>query len=139
MWPKLPVMSAVDLMTIKRCYIEKESLSLLLSHQTLSPFSSIQKHQISKCVGSFGVETCVSNGGWCEVEADGFYFVASFCLIIGLILFQFWIKPAVRRLETVPKSMWTVNSASTACMNDKENDNKNEENNEKEKQHINIK
>lgn len=72
MWPKLPVMSAVDWLSVKNC-----------------------------------------NGSICTLEYDGFYLVATVCLIIGLVTFQFWIKPAVRELEIIPKNQWTIHSSST--------------------------
>lgn len=72
MWPKLPVMSAVDWLSTKKC----------------------------------------SQGNVCKLEFDGFYLVASFCLISGFLAFQFWIKPAVRKLEIIPKHQWTIHSTS---------------------------
>ena len=72
MWPKLPVMSAVDWLSIKKCNQENV----------------------------------------CKLEFDGFYLVASFCLISGFLAFQFWIKPAVRKLEIIPKHQWTIHSTS---------------------------
>ena len=72
MWPKLPVMSAVDLLSKKNC----------------------------------------KNEGNCTLEYDGFYLVATVCLIIGFFTFQFWIKPAVKKLEIIPKHQWTVHSSS---------------------------
>jgi MFS transporter, PAT family, solute carrier family 33 (acetyl-CoA transportor), member 1 len=62
MWPKLPVMTAVDVMTSK--------------------------------------------------AFDGFYAVAPACLLVGFFIFQFWIKPAIKRLEIIPKNQWTIHSVS---------------------------
>ena len=100
MWPKLPVMSAVDWLTIKKCSV------------------SITKSALNdnKCTSKLAIEACSSAGGVCSVEADGFYLVATLCLIIGFAAFQFWIKPAIRRLEIIPKHQWTVQSVSTASI-----------------------
>ena len=75
MWPKLPVMSAVDWLSVRKC---SES----------------------------------GTGQVCTLEFDGFYTVATGCLIIGFLAFQFWIKPAIRKLEIIPKHQWTIHSAS---------------------------
>ena len=83
-WPKLPVMSAVDWMTTKTCSISA----------------------VMNC------SACQAAGGVCEIKRDGFYPVASFCLLTGLVAFQLWIKPAVGRLERIPKHQWTVHSQS---------------------------
>ena len=72
MWPKLPVMSAVDWLSTKKCNQENV----------------------------------------CKLEFDGFYLVASFCLISGFLGFQFCIKPAVKKLEIIPKHQWTIHSTS---------------------------
>ena len=83
-WPKLPVMSTVDWMTSKQCSLGK----------------------------AMSCSACKAAGGICEIKRDGFYPVASACLIVGLIAFQWWIKPAVKRLEKIPKHKWTVHSQS---------------------------
>lgn len=98
MWPKLPVMSAVDWLTIKKCSV--------LIPSVLD----------NKCTSKSALEACSSAGGLCNVEADGFYLVATLCLVTGFAAFQFWIKPAIRRLEIIPKHQWTVQSASTASI-----------------------
>lgn len=74
MWPKLPVMSTVDWLSVKRC--------------TSPPPSD------------------------CKLEKDGFYLVASSCLILGFVIFQFLIKPAISKLQIIPKHQWTVHSKS---------------------------
>lgn len=72
MWPKLPVMSAVDWLSVKKC----------------------------------------TENSSCTLEYDGFYLVATICLAIGFLAFQFWIKPQIKKLELIPKHQWTVHSAS---------------------------
>ena len=76
MWPKLPVMSAVDWLSVRKC-----------------------------------------ENNFCTLEYDGFYGVATGCLLIGFVAFQFWIKPAIRKLEIIPKHQWTVHSASLMDVN----------------------
>lgn len=80
MWPKLPVMSAVDWLSTKKCIT--------------------------------GGHVAV-----CKLEFDGFYPVASFCLILGFLAFQFWIKPAIKKLEIIPKHQWTIQSTSLMNVN----------------------
>lgn len=82
MWPKLPVMSAVDWLSVKKC--------------TVTNFTGQRV---------------------CQIEYDGFYLVATGCLVIGLLSFQFWIKPAIRKLEIIPKYQWTVHSTSLIEIN----------------------
>jgi MFS transporter, PAT family, solute carrier family 33 (acetyl-CoA transportor), member 1 len=85
MWPKLPVMSAVDWLSKKNC--------------------------ISNLNGASD----------CKLEFDGFYLVASFCLILGFLIFQFWIKPEIKKLEIIPKHHWTIHSTSLIDVNEKIN------------------
>lgn len=98
MWPKLPVMSAVDWLTSKRCI----GAARTLVHPS--------------CASKADGISCVLAGGKCHMLRDGFYPVASLCLIVGLILFQLWIRPAVQKLEKIPKSSWTVHSQSSTSV-----------------------
>jgi len=84
MWPKLPVMLAVELLTYKQC----------------------------PCFWKVTQKYCEEVGGKCEITFDGFYPVATVCMLVGLAWFQWWIKPEIEDLQDKPLEDWVVPESS---------------------------
>lgn len=82
MWPKLPVMLAVEVLTFKRC----------------------------PCYWQVSQKYCQDAGGRCNITFDGFYPVSTACMLVGLAWFQWWIKPNIEALQEKPLNAWMVAS-----------------------------
>jgi hypothetical protein len=62
------------------------------------------------CKSETAKEHCISNGGKCEIQSDGYYFVAAASFVIGVILFIRLIQPSVRMLESLPRVSWKLSN-----------------------------
>lgn len=51
---------------------------------------------------------CVNGGGTCNVLHDGYYTTNILCVLIGVISFTFFIKPAVLKLQGLPLRAWRI-------------------------------
>jgi PAT family acetyl-CoA transporter-like MFS transporter 1 len=91
-WPKYFILLAVDHLTDNQC--SSKNIDGL-------PF---------KCSDDKSKILCQSLSGKCTLKYDGYYFVNTACVTIGIITLLFWIKPAIRRLERLPKSSWKIAS-----------------------------
>jgi len=65
----------------------------------LSPFS---------CSSSAEKDRCISGGGICNIETDGYYVMNIVCVIIGVITFWGFIKPAALKLQALPLRAWRI-------------------------------
>ncbi|KAI8082948.1 acetyl-coenzyme A transporter 1-domain-containing protein [Halteromyces radiatus] len=96
-WPKFFVLEAVDYFTVSRCSITnaKDQGKLIIVK-----FS---------CTSDAGRTLCKDLDGTCLIETDGYYYAGSLCVLIGLVMLVFYIKPVVKHLEKLSKSMWRLN------------------------------
>ncbi|EZG03359.1 hypothetical protein H106_06841 [Trichophyton rubrum CBS 735.88] len=51
---------------------------------------------------------CLSGGGVCRVDRDGFYYTNILCVAIGALTFWFFIRGAVMKLQRLPLRAWRV-------------------------------
>lgn len=51
---------------------------------------------------------CINGGGACNVTTDGYYIVNVLCIIIGVVTFWGFIKPAVMRIQALPLKAWRI-------------------------------
>lgn len=51
---------------------------------------------------------CIDGGGLCNVTTDGYYIVNMLCILIGVVTFWGYIKPAVMRIQALPLRAWRV-------------------------------
>lgn len=86
-WPKFFVLEAVDAYTVTQC----------------SNDSGIS------CNTEKGRDLCKDLNGTCDIVRDGYYIVNTLCVVIGLIMLLFYVKPIIKRLERLPKKMWRLN------------------------------
>lgn len=53
----------------------------------------------SECVTESGKKACEEIGGDCVTERDGYYYVSSICVAIGVVSLVVYIIPTARRLQ----------------------------------------
>ena len=49
---------------------------------------------------------CTDLGGHCNVQRDGYYITNVLCIVIGIVTFWGYIKPAAARLSALPLRVW---------------------------------
>ncbi|KNG44264.1 acetyl-coenzyme a transporter 1 protein [Stemphylium lycopersici] len=99
-FPRYFVLKAVDMFTSATCIppadTPKADLKGPLVTQAFSCSVEAEKHR------------CIDGGGLCNVTTDGYYVVNILCIIIGVVTFWGYIKPAVMRIQALPLKAWRI-------------------------------
>ncbi|CDK25942.1 unnamed protein product [Kuraishia capsulata CBS 1993] len=101
-WPRLVVFYLIDKLTRATCL---PSESAITSPAINNPFVGEKYYH---CVNAKLKTECVSNGGVCHVEHDGYMRTNLICIAIGLALYFYVIKGLVMRLQSLPPSAWRL-------------------------------
>ena len=62
------------------------------------------------CVAEPDKRRCLEGGGSCKIATDGYYIMNMLCILVGVVTFWSYIKPAVQRLQTLPVKAWRLAS-----------------------------
>lgn len=54
---------------------------------------------------------CQKLGGTCVIQQDGYYYAGSICVILGISLLVLYVKPAILRIQSIPRHMWKLKAA----------------------------
>ncbi|TGO45595.1 hypothetical protein BOTNAR_0654g00030 [Botryotinia narcissicola] len=57
-------------------------------------------------------DRCLSGGGICDIERDGYYVVNIICIIFGAVTFWGYIKPAALKLQALTLRAWRISEGS---------------------------
>ncbi|KAH7381640.1 acetyl-coenzyme A transporter 1 [Pyrenochaeta sp. MPI-SDFR-AT-0127] len=100
-FPRYFVLKAVDIFTSATCQPptvppKTELLKGPLVTQSFSCSLELDKHR------------CRDGGGICNVTTDGYYIVNILCIVIGVVTFWGYIKPAVMRIQALPLRAWRL-------------------------------
>ena len=90
-FPRIFVLKLVDAFTIATC------VALPDAKTPFEPFS---------CALEGDKKLCTEQGGVCNTEQDGYYITNVVCIIIGVLTFWGYIKPAATRLSALPLKAW---------------------------------
>lgn len=63
---------------------------------------------VFSCSASAEKDRCIQGGGVCNITTDGYYVMNVVCVIIGVVTFWGYIKPAALRLQALPLRAWRV-------------------------------
>lgn len=66
------------------------------------------------CILEADKKRCIAGGGSCRIERDGYYITNVICVVIGLVTFLAYIRPAARKLQALPLRAWRVNPTGAA-------------------------
>ncbi|KAI5846524.1 acetyl-coenzyme A transporter 1-domain-containing protein [Morchella snyderi] len=94
-FPRIFVLKAVDALTSATCF--PPSVAEKGAAEVFEPFS---------CALEAQRQACGERGGSCVVERDGYYITNVLCVLVGLVTFVAYIKPAVERLSALPLKAW---------------------------------
>lgn len=89
----------VDIFTVATCRSKPGSDLTDASKLLAVPFS---------CVAEADKHRCIDSGYACETDRDGYYYVNALCVIIGIVTFVAYIRPAVIRLQDLPLRAWRL-------------------------------
>jgi hypothetical protein len=64
--------------------------------------------QAFSCVGEADKHRCRDGGGVYKVTTDGYYIVNVLCIIVGVVTFTLYIKPAVMKIQSLPLRAWRI-------------------------------
>jgi len=60
------------------------------------------------CVAEAEKHRCIDGGGTCATQRDGYYITNVVCVIIGIVTFWAYIRPAALKLQTLPLRAWRL-------------------------------
>lgn len=99
-FPRYFVLKAVDMFTSATCMPPAGGLKAGLKGPLVTqPFS---------CAVEAEKHRCIEGGGVCNVTTDGYYIVNMLCILIGVLTFWGYIKPAVMRIQALPLRAWRI-------------------------------
>ncbi|KAF2104679.1 hypothetical protein NA57DRAFT_30955 [Rhizodiscina lignyota] len=98
-FPRFFVLKFIDMFTVATCVPPETAPSELKGDLITAPFS---------CVLEAEKHRCRDGGGTCSITRDGFYIVNILCIIIGVLTFWGYIKPAVLKLQGLPLRAWRL-------------------------------
>ncbi|EPE24932.1 MFS general substrate transporter [Glarea lozoyensis ATCC 20868] len=98
-FPRFFVLKLVDFFTSATCIPPSSTPKTLIGPLITASFD---------CALSAEKERCVNGGGVCEIERDGYYVMNIVCVIIGVVTFWGYIKPAALKLQALPLRAWRI-------------------------------
>lgn len=84
----------VDIITWKSCVYDYSSNSTSIASS-------------NKCENEFAIAECLSSGGFCKIDIDGYYIEVAANILFGIFWFQ-WARRIIERLQRLPTSNWHV-------------------------------
>jgi MFS transporter, PAT family, solute carrier family 33 (acetyl-CoA transportor), member 1 len=58
-------------------------------------------------------QRCFDGGGTCDISRDGYYIINILCVIVGVVTFFGFIKPAALKLQSLPLRAWRIGGTAT--------------------------
>ncbi|KAL9607044.1 MAG: hypothetical protein Q9167_008004 [Letrouitia subvulpina] len=98
-FPRFFILKLVDYFTIATCHPPEKPPADLKGDLVTSPFNcalEAQKHR------------CTDGGGTCNISRDGYYITNIVCVVIGVITFWGYIRPAAMKLQALPLRAWRL-------------------------------
>jgi hypothetical protein len=103
-FPRFFVLKLVDAFTVATCIPPSSTPSNLKSPLITEAFS---------CALAAEKDRCIKGGGVCDISRDGYYVMNIVCVIVGVVTFWGFIKPAALKLQALPLRAWRVAEGST--------------------------
>jgi PAT family acetyl-CoA transporter-like MFS transporter 1 len=101
-FPRYFVLKLVDAFTVATCIPPASDYKLpstLRGPLVTESFS---------CAASKAKDMCIQGGGVCDISRDGYYVMNIVCVIIGVVTFWGYIKPAAIKLQALPLRAWRI-------------------------------
>ncbi|CAG8959625.1 hypothetical protein HYFRA_00001528 [Hymenoscyphus fraxineus] len=101
-FPRFFVLKLVDFFTVASCVPPASDFKLPSSLKGPLVTSAFD------CSMSAEKDRCIQGGGLCNVTSDGYYVMNVVCVVIGLVTFYGFIKPAALKLQALPLRAWRI-------------------------------
>ena len=102
-FPRFFVLKLVDAFTVASCI--PPAADYVLNPKTQhGPLVT----QAFSCAMSAEKDRCQNGGGVCDISRDGYYVMNIVCVIIGVVTFWGFIKPAALKLQALPLRAWRI-------------------------------
>jgi PAT family acetyl-CoA transporter-like MFS transporter 1 len=98
-FPRFFVLKLVDFFTSATCILPTSTPKTLIGPLITASFD---------CALGAEKERCVNGGGVCHIDRDGYYVMNIVCVIIGVVTFWGYIKPAALKLQALPLRAWRI-------------------------------
>jgi Acetyl-coenzyme A transporter 1 len=69
-----------------------------------------------ECVSEPGKKACEEIGGDCVTQRDGYYYVSSICVAIGVVSLVVYVIPTARRLQCTWSMLIAIFTEITLCL-----------------------
>ncbi|CAO3683887.1 unnamed protein product [Umbelopsis vinacea] len=92
-WPKFFVLEAVDKFTVATCSVPDADGSEMA------------------CMTEVTKTACQKLGGSCLTQQDGYYYAGTICVLLGISLLVLYVKPAILKIQSIPRHMWRLKAA----------------------------
>ena len=106
MWPASFVLWFVDIITWKDCTVGQSGKNSTIPSPVVFTNSTVNLDN-NVCYGEEQVDACKAGGGTCDIEVEGFYYLAMGCFVIGCLWF-IWGWRTMRRLQKIEVLEWRV-------------------------------
>lgn len=102
-FPRFFILKFVDYFTVATCHLP-----------TSAPLEKDLKGDLVvssfNCVAEAEKHRCLDGGGTCDISRDGYYITNVVCVIVGVITFMLYIRPAALKLQALPLRAWRLGS-----------------------------
>lgn len=103
-FPRVFILKLVDVFTRATCFPSADppkDLSSLKGPLITSAFS---------CAEEAEKHRCLAGGGMCQIGRDGYYITNTVCVLVGVVTFVLYIRPAALKLQALPLKAWRLTS-----------------------------
>ncbi|KAG9228260.1 acetyl-coenzyme A transporter 1-domain-containing protein [Amylocarpus encephaloides] len=101
-FPRFFVLKLVDFFTVASCIPPPDTYRL--SPTLKGPLVT----GAFDCAMAAEKDRCIQGGGTCDISRDGYYVMNVVCVIIGVVTFWGYIKPAALKLQALPLRAWRI-------------------------------
>ncbi|KAL9116578.1 MAG: hypothetical protein Q9187_006896 [Circinaria calcarea] len=98
-FPRFFILKLVDFFTVATCHPPSSPPKDSQTTSITAPFS---------CVLEAEKHRCIEGGGTCVIDRDGYYTTNVVCVLLGLVTFFVYIRPAARKLQALPLRAWRI-------------------------------
>ena len=108
-FPRFFILKLVDAFTVATC-----------SPPSIPPKGDLKGPLITEafsCALEQEKHRCLDGGGTCDISRDGYYIINILCVIVGVVTFWGYIKPAALKLQSLPLRAWRIGGTATGGHN----------------------
>ena len=102
-FPRFFILKFVDYFTVATCHLPT-------SHPSEKDLKGPLLTASFSCVVEAEKHRCLDGGGTCDISRDGYYITNVVCVIVGVITFVLYIRPAALKLQMLPLKAWRIGS-----------------------------